>query len=65
MNRKIYEEVAKKYDVSAEEVKKEMQAAISEAFKNPTAEALNIPRKGGVPTIDEFFAYAVRKIEKT
>lgn len=33
--RKIYRKVAKEYGVSVEEVKREMQAAITDAYTNP------------------------------
>lgn len=50
MNSKVYKKIAKKYGVSVKEVKREMQIAIDEAYKNPNFYALSIGEK---PTVDE------------
>ena len=63
MNEKIYKDIAKKYGVSVEEVKREMQKAIDAAYLFPNDEAKKVPRKGDAPTIDEFVTYAVDKIK--
>jgi len=62
MNDKIYEAIGKKNGVSADEVKKEIQAAIDAAFVFPTPEALKIPCKGEIPTIDEIIDYVTAQI---
>lgn len=64
MNRKYYREIAKKHGVSVDEVKRDMQLAINEAYINPNTTALNVPRKGDVPTPDEFVDHVVSKIKK-
>ena len=58
--RKIYREIARKNGVSVREVKKDMQAAITAAYKNPpkdggviAAYQRQVPRKGEIPTPDE------------
>lgn len=55
--RKIYRKVAKEYGVSVEEVKREMQAAITDAYTNPLnnneitkAYQSRVPCKGEIPT---------------
>ena len=64
MNRKILRQIAKKYGVSVEEVKRDMQEAINEAYKDPNSAALSVERKGKVPTPDELINHAVREIKK-
>jgi len=64
MDKKFYKGIAKKYGVSEEEVIRDIQATINETYKNPNAAALNVPRKGEVPTIDEIVAYAVKQIRR-
>jgi len=59
MNRKLYRQVAKLHGVSEKEVKRCMQAAVDEAYKNPTDYALGISPKGK-PTVDEVIAHAVK-----
>jgi len=59
---KIYKEIAKKYGVNVDEVKREMQAAIDEAYANPNPAVLDIPRKASVPTVDEFVDFAVEQV---
>jgi len=63
MKKSIYKEIAKKYGVSVDEVKKDMEEAISEAYLNPTLSAKSVPRKGEIPTVDEFIGYIVEKIK--
>ena len=64
----IYRKIARENGVSVEEVKREMQAAINEAYKNPSPEAAMqqaaIPRSGKVPTPDELIRYAVAEAAK-
>jgi len=64
MNRKIYREIAKKNRISVDEVKREMQAAINEAYANPNPQVMNIPHKNAVPTIEEFVDYSVNEIKR-
>lgn len=68
--RKIYRKVARKYGVTVEEVKREMQSAINETYTNPQINDVTktfqdrIPRKGEVPTVDEFIRYMADKAKK-
>jgi len=62
MNEKIYKKIAKKFGVSVEEVKREMQATINLAYEKPTLAAQCVPRKDSVPTPDEFINHAVSKM---
>ena len=65
--RKVYRKVARKYGVTVEEVKREMQSAINETYNNSdnndiTKEYQNkVPREGKIPTVDEFIRYASNK----
>jgi len=61
MDKKIFKAIAKKYGVSVNEVKREMQAAIDAAFVFPTPEAMTIPCENGIPTVDEFIEYAAKQ----
>ena len=62
MDEKIYKAIAKKHGISVDEVKKEMQAAIQTAYVFPAPEALKVPRKNDVPTVDEFLEYTAKKV---
>lgn len=62
MNRKIYKQLAKKYGVTVEEIKRDMQEAINAAYVSPNDAALGIKSKGTVPTIDEFITQTANKI---
>lgn len=62
MNRRDYRKIAKQHKVSVSDVKKDMQEAINEAYKNPTMHANCVPRKGEVPTIDEFISYTANRV---
>lgn len=64
MNRKILKKIAKEHGVTVEEVRRDMQEAINEAYKNPTTEAQSVPRKGDVPTPEEFIKYVADTIKK-
>ena len=62
--RKIYRKVAKEYGVSVEEVKREMQAAITDAYTNPLnnnkitkAYQSRVPCKGEIPTPEELIRH--------
>ena len=60
----IYEEVAKNSGYSVEEVKQMVQQTLNEAYENPTEEQKLfqdiIPRKGNVPTFEEFAAFFIK-----
>lgn len=62
MNRAMYRKVAKQHGVSHAEVRQEMQLAINAAYVKPNAAALAVPRKGVVPTTDEFIAFCACEI---
>lgn len=68
---KILGQVAEADGVSMEEVKKEMQAAISAAYQNPSddggrteARQKEVPCRGEIPTPEEFIRYAAWKLKK-
>ena len=70
INKKLGQ-VAEADGVSIEEVKKEMQAAISAAYQNPSddggrtaARQKEVPCRGGIPTPEEFIRYAAWKLKK-
>ena len=62
MNRKAYRQIAKKHGVSVDEVKRDMQEAVNEAYKNPNFHARAVDYKGEKPTVDEFIDHMVRRI---
>ena len=65
--RKVYRKVARKYGVTVEEVKREMQSAINETYNNSDNNDITkayqnkVPREGKIPTVDEFIRYASNK----
>lgn len=63
MNRSIIRKISKENGVSVEEVRREMRFAIEAAYGNPNAEALTVPRKGDVPTPEEFIDYCAQMIK--
>lgn len=63
MNRKNYRKIAQKYGVSIKDVKRDMQEAIDETYKNPGFHARCICCKGEKPTIDEFINYLSHRIK--
>ena len=70
MNRKLYRKIAKKHGVTVAEVKADMQAAINAAYENSDRNLINIkaqnavPRKGDIPTTDEFVRYAADEVRR-
>ena len=62
MNRNILRQVARMNGVSVAEVRREIGIAIAAAYENPTAAALAIPRKGEVPTPEEFIGHCADKV---
>lgn len=70
INRKIYRKIARENGVTVAEVKREMQLALNEAYKNTPDDGVtkayqnHVPRKGEIPTPDELIKYAVEEIKK-
>lgn len=67
--RKVYREVAKQNGVSVQEVKREMQAAITEAYNaresGETAKAWkDLQCRGEVPTPEELIGFVLREVLK-
>lgn len=68
--KKIYQEIAKQNGVTVEEAKREMQAAIDAAYNSPNNNDMTrayqdkVPRKGEVPTVDEFILYMAERAKK-
>ena len=69
--RKIYRELAKKYGISAKEVRQEMQAALTDAYTNPLnnneitkAYQNRVPRHGEIPTPEEAIRYLSGKVKE-
>lgn len=69
--RSVYRKIAKKYGVSTQEIKEEMQTAITEAYTNPhnnngvtNAYQSRVPAKSEIPTPEEFIRYAAKEIKK-
>ena len=60
--RKIYKSIAKRHGVSMAEVRRDMQAAIDEAYKIPNDHALCVQREGDKPTPEELIAYVAQKV---
>lgn len=61
MNRLVIRKIAKQNGVSVAEVRRDMQAAIDAAYTNANAVALAVPRKGEVPTPEEFIIHCAEK----
>jgi len=59
----IFEQIAKNNGITVEEVVKEMEIAIAEAYKNPTPAALAIPCKGKIPTPEEFIKHVASEVQ--
>ncbi|MFI3213021.1 MAG: sporulation initiation factor Spo0A C-terminal domain-containing protein [Eubacteriales bacterium] len=66
----VYKQMAKEQGISVKKLKREMQASINDAFTNPNldlwakAEQDKVPRKGSIPTCDEFITYMSDKHKK-
>lgn len=69
-NRKIFRKIAKENKLTVAEVKQDMQSALENAFKNPNNNGVikafqdRVPRKGEVPTPEEFIKYAATNMVK-
>lgn len=65
--RQICRKVAKEYGVTADEVKREMQLAIDDAYKNVSNDGVTrayqnqVPRKGKIPTSEEVIRFIASK----
>lgn len=69
--RKIYREIARKYGTTSKEVRTEIQKMIDDAYRNPPndggitkAYQNQVPRKGEIPTAEEFIRYCARKVRE-
>lgn len=66
--RNVYRKIAREHGVSVQEVKREIQTAINEAYKNPlpdmAMQQCRIPKKGKVPTPDEVIRFSVEEVLK-
>ena len=62
MNRKMYREIARKHGVTAEEVKRDIQAAIDQAYENPNWYARCVYYEGEKPTAEEFISHMARRL---
>ena len=56
--RKIYREIARKYGTTPKEVRTEIQKMIDDAYQN------QVPRKGEIPTAEEFIRYCAQKVRE-
>ncbi len=69
-NRKILKEIAKENGISLAELKHEMQVALDYAYQNPAnSVAIKtyqncVPRKGKVPTPEEFLSFVSGEMKK-
>ena len=69
-NRSIYRKIAKENGISVKEVKKDMQSALDHAYKNAPNDGVTkayqnkMPRKGEVPTPEEFISFAAMEVKK-
>ena len=63
----IYEKIAKKYNTTPEEVRREMQIAIDAGFDNPDPDVQEewkkMTLKGARPTPEEVINYAVKQLK--
>ena len=62
MKRGILRKLSKKHGVSVAEIRKDMEAAVDETFKVPNNAELRSDFKGSRPSLEEFIAYAERKV---
>jgi len=63
MNRKIYKKLAKKYGVTVDEIKRDMQEAVNATYKTPTSSARNVTKDDTVPTAEEFMNLLVGRVK--
>lgn len=68
--KRIFKQIAKERDVSAREVREEMQKAITEAWMRPHNDSVTaayqrqVPCKGEIPTPEELIFYLASKISR-
>lgn len=69
--RSIYRKVAKKYGITAKQVREEIQATITQAYTDPLnqneitkAYQKRVPFKGEIPTPEELIRYAADKAKQ-
>lgn len=69
--RRILRKVAKENGVTLAEVRTEIQTAIQTAYQNPPADGgvikayqQRVPRKGEIPTPEEFIRYSARQVQQ-
>ncbi len=60
----IVRQTAKKLGISVAELKKEIQNAVDDAYKNPTDSAKTVPRNQAVPTPEELLDYTLKEQQK-
>lgn len=69
--RRILRKVARENGVTLAEVRTEIQTAIETAYQNPPvdggvikANQQRVPRKGEIPTPEEFIRYSARQVQQ-
>ena len=68
--RKIYRKIARENGVTLADVKRDMQEAIDVAYKQAPQDGVTqayqnrVPRKGDIPTVDEFIRHAAKEVRK-
>jgi hypothetical protein len=68
--RRIYRKIAREHGVSVAEVKQDMQVAINAAYDNQPNDGVTkayqnrVPRKGDVPTVEEFIIHVAKEVKK-
>ena len=63
MNRSDYRKLAKQNGVSVKELKRDMQEAVDETYKNPTFHAKCVYSEGEKPTVDELIDHVARRVK--
>lgn len=58
----IYKEIARKYGVTEEDVRRDMQVAIDEAYDRLSASAQSVFGEGDVPTPEDIIGYITSRI---
>lgn len=60
--KKIYKKIAKAHGVSVEEVKRDMQGAINEAYAKPNLYANCVERQNEIPTPEELITHLSNRV---
>lgn len=69
-SKQVYKEIAKNHGVTWQEVRNEMQSALTQAYEDPNRNILNVitqrnvTKKGTVPTPEEFLRYSKNRLAK-